>query len=93
MIELFKKEKKLKKKYYKILTSMQFERVVLVPVESVQDLDEAIEVVDAAVEAATLMLLDQDADCCTEPIRWKNDSIVEVDEKYMDSYKIFGRDF
>ena len=43
MIELFKKEKNLKKKYYKITASMYMKRTVLVPIEAVEDLDAAID--------------------------------------------------
>ena len=55
---------------------MYFERTALVTVESVQDIDEVIEGVDTAVETATLILLDQDAECRTEPSRDEKDSII-----------------
>lgn len=52
-----------KKKYYAITTSMTFEKTVLVPVESVEDLDEAIDLVDAAVEIADICLLNEEPEC------------------------------
>lgn len=57
-------------------------RMVLVPIEAVEDLDAAIDVVDTAVETASLMLMDQDADFCIAPNNRENDSTIEVDEKF-----------
>ena len=54
-----------KRKYYAITTSMLFEKTVLVPVDSVRDAEDAIEVVDNAVENFTIELLNEDADCWT----------------------------
>ena len=56
-----------KKKYYAITTSMTFEKTVLVPVDSVEDLDEAKDLVDCGVEVASIMLLEEDAYCETTP--------------------------
>ena len=53
------------KKYYAITTSMKFEKTVLVPVNQVEDIDDAIDLVDSGVEVARIMLLDQDAECET----------------------------
>lgn len=64
-----------KKKYYAITTSMLFEKTVLVPVDSVEDIDEAIDLVDCGVELASIMLLTEDADCET-----KQSSYVDADE-------------
>ena len=55
-----------KKKYYAITTSMLFEKTVLVPVDSVKDIDEAIDLVNCGVEDASIMLLTEDADCETK---------------------------
>ena len=49
-----------KKKYYAITTSMTFEKTVLVPVDSVEDLDEAKDLVDCGVEVSSIMLLEED---------------------------------
>ena len=68
-------------------------RTVLVPIAAVEDLDAAIDVVDTAVGTASLMLMDQDADFCIAPSNRENDSAIEVDEKWLDSYTIFERDF
>ena len=53
------------KKYYAITTSMTFVKTVLVPVDSVEDIYEAKELVDNAVEDFTIELLNEDADCET----------------------------
>ena len=68
-------------------------RTVLVPIAAVEDLDAAIDVVDTAVGTASLMLMDQYADFCIAPSNRENDSAIEVDEKWLDSYTIFERDF
>lgn len=65
----------------------------LVPIAAVEDLDAAIDVVDTAVGTASLMLMDQAADFCIAPSNRENDSTIEVDEKWLDSYTIFERDF
>lgn len=51
-----------KKKYYAITTSVTFEKTVLVPVDSVEDIDEAIDLVDCGVEVASINLLNEEAD-------------------------------
>ena len=56
-----------KKKYYAITTSMKFEKTVLVPVDSVKDLGEAMDLVDCYVETASIMLLNEEAICETRP--------------------------
>ena len=55
-----------KKKYYAITTSMTFEKTVLVPVDSVKDIDEAIDLVDCGVEVSSIDLLNEEADCETK---------------------------
>ena len=55
-----------KKKYYAITTSMTFEKTVLVPVDSVKDIDEAIKIVDDAVEVCSIDLLNEEAECETK---------------------------
>lgn len=56
-----------KKKYYAITASVTFEKTVLVPVDSVEDIDEAIDLVDCGVEVASIMLLEEDAYFETSP--------------------------
>ena len=56
-----------KKLYYAIKTSMLFEKTVLVPVDSVMDLDEAIDLVDMGVKFGDIMLLTEEAECETKP--------------------------
>lgn len=68
MIECMKniaKAKEKTKKYYAITTSMTFEKTVLVPVNQVEDIDEAIDLVNGGVEVASIDLLHQDAECET----------------------------
>ena len=59
-----------KKKYYAITTSMTFEKTVLVPVDSVKDIDEAIKIVDDAVEVCSIDLLNEEAECETKASRY-----------------------
>lgn len=47
----------MNKEYYVITTTMTFEKTVLVPVDSVGDADEAIDLVDKNVEMAKINLL------------------------------------
>lgn len=80
-----------KKKYYKITTSMTFEETVLVPVDSVENLDEAIDLVDAAVEIADICLLNEEPECKTVPSEYADENgICEFDEEYAESYQIIG---
>ena len=63
-----------KKKYYAITTSMTFEKTVLVPVDSVKDIDEAIRIVDDAVELCGIDLLNEEAECKTEASRYADEN-------------------
>jgi len=56
-----------KKKYYAITTSMKFEKTLLVPVDSVKDIDEAMELVECYVETGSVLLLNEEAICETKP--------------------------
>ena len=47
-------------KYYAITTSMKFEKLVLVPIDSVKDIEEAMEIVDKAVETSDIALFDEE---------------------------------
>lgn len=60
-------------KYYAITTSMIFTKTVLVPVEAVVDINEAIEAVDNAVEDCTILLLTEEAECETKPCTYADD--------------------
>ena len=55
----------MKQKYYAIKTSMLFEKTVLVPVDSVEDINEAIDLVDCGVEMGSVDLLNEEAECET----------------------------
>ena len=59
-----------KKKYYVITTSMTFEKTVLVPIDSVKDIDEAIKIVDDTVEVCSIDLLNEEAECETKASRY-----------------------
>ena len=50
----------MKKKYYAITTEMVFKKTILVPIEEVENIEQAEEIVDAAVEDCTIMLFDED---------------------------------
>ena len=66
--------KQNKKKYYAITTSMKFEKTVLVPVDSVKDINEAIRIVDDAVELCGIDLLNEEAECKTEASRYADEN-------------------
>ena len=66
--------KQNKKKYYAITTSMTFEKTVLVPVDSVKDINEAIRIVDDAVELCGIDLLNEEAECKTEASRYADEN-------------------
>ena len=51
------------REYYEIKTYMNFEKIVLVPVDEVEDEYEAKELVSRAVEVSEIDLLGDDADC------------------------------
>lgn len=68
--ELESQIKQNKKKYYAITTSMTFEKTVLVPIDSVKDIDEAIKIVDDAVEVCSIDLLNEEAECETKASRY-----------------------
>lgn len=72
--ELESQIKQNKKKYYAITTSMTFEKTVLVPVDSVKDIDEAIRIVDDAVEFCDIDLLNEEAECKTEASRYADEN-------------------
>lgn len=71
----------MKKKYYAIRTAMVFEKTVLVPVDSVEDIFDAIELVDQGVEVASIDLLNEQADCKTEIDKRYPDGILLSDDE------------
>ena len=80
-------------KYYAITTSMLFEKTVLVPVDSVKDIDEAIELVDAAVEVSEISLLSEDAEFETKPsTHADSEGIYELTDSDAEFYQIIGND-
>ena len=95
-IEKFSKEKLIevfgretgKKRYYKITTSMIFEKTVLVDVNAVKDVNEAIDFVDDAVEAGSIDLLNEEAECVTKVAEDTDNGICEMTDKEASIYTI-----
>lgn len=80
-----------KKKYYAITTSMTFEKTVLIPVDSVEDIDEAIDLVDCGVEVGSIILLTEDADCETKQSPYADENgIYELSDDEATLYQIVG---
>ena len=78
-----------KKKYYAITTSMTFQKTVLVPVDAVEDIDEAIYLVDFGVEDVDIDLLNEEAECETKPSPYANkDGIYELTDEDAARYQI-----
>lgn len=81
------------KKYYAITTSMKFEKTVLVPVNQVEDIDDAIDLVDSGVEVARIMLLDQDAECETIACSYADaDGILNLSDADAEGYQIINNE-
>lgn len=82
-----------KKKYYAITTSMTFEKTVLVPVGSVEDIDAAIDLVNCGVEVASVDLLNEEADCETKLSSYADENgIYELSDEYASEYQILEGD-
>lgn len=80
------------KKYYSITTSMTFEKTVLIPVEAVKDIDEAIDLVDRGVEVCSIDLLGEDADFRTIPSSYADkNGICELSDDEANIYQILGK--
>lgn len=78
-----------KKKYYAITTSMTFEKTVLVPVDSVKDIDEAIDLVDCGVEICSIDLLNEEADCETKQSPYADENgVYELSDNEAGLYQI-----
>lgn len=83
-----------KKKYYAITTSMLFEKTVLVPVDSVIDLDQAIDLVDCGVEVASIGLLTEQAECETKQSPYADENgIYELTDNEAALYQIVEGDY
>ena len=55
----------MKKKYYAITTEIVLKKTVLVPIEEVENIEQAEGIVDAAVKDGIIILIDEDAKCNT----------------------------
>ena len=83
----------LKQKYYAVTTKMTFEKTVLIPVECVKDMEDAIDMGECAVETASIDLLNSDADCETIPSPYADkDGIMELSEEESAAYQTVKRD-
>lgn len=77
------------KKYYAVTTKMIFEKTVLVPIDSVHDIDEAIDLVDYGVEDTSIDLLNEDAECETNPSPYADENgIYELSDEDAARYQI-----
>lgn len=82
-----------KKKYYAITTSMTFEKTVLVPVGSVEDIDAAIDLVNCGVEVASVDLLNEEADFETKRSSYADENgIYELSDEDASEYQILEGD-
>lgn len=83
-----------KKKYYVITTSMKFEKTVLVPVDSVKDIDEAIDLVDCGAEIASINILNEEAECETIKSPYADESgIYELTDDEANVFDIVEGDY
>lgn len=79
------------KKYYAITTSMTFQKTVLVPADAVENISEAIDLVDAGIEIASIDLLE--AECKTEVSQFANENgIRELSDEDANCYEIIGKE-
>ena len=67
---------------------MTFEKIVLVPVDSVKNLNDALDLVDGAVETCEILLLNEEAECNTKLLEITE--LPENDAKIF--YQIIGQD-
>lgn len=82
----------LKKKYYAITTEMVFKKTVLVPIEEVEDMEQAERIVDAAVEDCTVMVLDEDAECNTYSSEYADENgMYELTDEESECYQIIQK--
>ena len=50
-------------KYYAIKASIKYEKTILVPVDSVENIDEAIDLVNGNLEDGKIILLEEEPEC------------------------------
>lgn len=82
-----------KKKYYAITAKVTFEKTVLVPVDSVEDMDAAIDLVDCGVEVASVMLLSEQGDFETKPSPYADENgMLELSDEETGEYQILRGD-
>jgi hypothetical protein len=78
-----------KKKYYAITTSMTFQKTVLVPVDSVKDINEAIDLVNCGVENCSIDLLNEEAECETKQSPYADkDGVYKLSDEEASLYQI-----
>ena len=83
----------MKQKYYAVKTSMLFEKTVLVPVDSVEDINEAIDLVDCGVEMGSVDLLNEEAECETVKSPYADkDGIYELTDDETALYQVLKGD-
>lgn len=81
------------KRYYAITTSMKFEKTVLVPVDQVEDIDEAIDLVNGGVEVSSIDLLGQDAESETIACSYADaDGILNLSDSDAEYYQIINNE-
>lgn len=79
----------MEKKYYAITTSMTFQKTVLVPVDAVEDIDEAIDLVDTAVSMCDVDLLNEDAESETKPSEYADvNGMYELTDEEVGLYQV-----
>ena len=77
------------KKYYAITTEMVFKKTVLVPIQKVENIEQAEEIVDTAVKDCTIILLDEDAECNTYPSEYADkNGMYELTKDQAECYQI-----
>ena len=82
----------MKKKYYAITTEMVFKKTVLVPIEEVENIEQAEGIVDAAVEDCTIMVLNEDAECNTYSSEYADkNGMYELTDKESECYQIIRK--
>lgn len=81
-----------KKKYYAITTEMIFKKTVLVPIEEVENIEQAEGIVDAAVKDCTIILIDEDAECNTYSSEYADkNGMYELTDKESECYQIIRK--
>lgn len=76
------------KGFYEIITSMTFSKTILVPVDEVESSEEAIKIVDDAVENCQINLLGEDAECKT---KWRSIMMLSEEDEQRCKEFIFNK--